>query len=153
MGRGCDFRNRLFGLEKEYESQSPEERYRARLERSKPVFEEFCAWSRSVAVLPKSALGEALHYAFEQRPYLESVFLDGRLELSNTGCSRRQTPKGTKASSVIYSVIETAKENLLNPFAYRQHIFERVPNIGLEEYDRLPPWSNSLPEGCKIPQK
>ena len=113
--------------------------------------------------LPKSALGRAIHYALEQRPYLENVFLDSRLELSNNRAERSikpfvagrknwlfsATPRGARASSVI----ETAKENHLNPFAYLKHIFETMPNVAPERYDTLLPWSGSLPEGCKIPQK
>jgi hypothetical protein len=81
--RGLDFCNMLFRLEHEYEKLKPEERHKARLERSKPLVDKFYAWANSVSALPKSALGRALHYALEQRPYLENVFLDGRLELSN----------------------------------------------------------------------
>lgn len=164
---GLDFCNQLFALEKEYEKLSAEERYRERLERSWPIFVALYAWVQSVSALPKSAFGKALHYAQEQRPYLEKVFLDGRLELSNNRAERSiktfvigrknwlfsATPKGARASAVIYSVIETAKENRLNPFAYLQHIFETMPNIDPKEYDTLLPWSESLPEGCKIPQK
>jgi hypothetical protein len=80
---GLDYCNRLFALEREYEKLSPEERYEKRIERSKPLVEEFYMWVNNVNALPKSAIGKALHYALNQRTYLENVFLDGRLELSN----------------------------------------------------------------------
>ena len=90
----------------------------ARLERSKPVSDELFAWAATVSALPKSALGKALHYLFEQRPYLENVYLDGRLELSNNRAERgikpfvivrknwmfSASPKGAEASAVTYSV-------------------------------------------------
>lgn len=68
---------------------------------------------------------------------------DGRLELDNN-CGERSiksfvigrknwlfanTPRGAKASAAIYSVIETAKENGLNPFQYLVYLFEQVPQI------------------------
>jgi hypothetical protein len=77
-------------------------------------------------------LGEAVLYALNQRPWLERVLLDGRLELSNNRAERsikpfvigrknwlfNNTPKGTVASAMIYSIVETTKENGLNPFEY-----------------------------------
>jgi hypothetical protein len=89
-------------LEREYEKEheqifpnerlSPEERYKKRMERSKPLVDEFYAWVNNANTLPKSALGKALRYALEQRPYLENVFLDGRLELSNNRAERSIKP-------------------------------------------------------------
>jgi len=38
------------------------------------------------------------------------------------------TPKGAKASAIIYSIVETAKENSLDPRKYLIHLFERLPN-------------------------
>ena len=130
--KGLDFCSRLFELEREYEHLTPEERHKKRAEQSKPVSEAFFTWASSVCALPKSALGKALHYALEQRPYLETFYLDGRLELSNNRAERSIkpfvigrknwlfccTPKGAKSSSIIYSIIETAKENRLRPFEY-----------------------------------
>jgi hypothetical protein len=161
--KGLDFCNRLFALEREFENLTTEERYEKRLERSKPLAGEFYAWANSVRALPKSALGKALRYALGQRPYLENVFKDGRLELSNNRAERSikpfvigrknwlfsATPKGAKASSIIYSIIETAKENGLKPFEYLKHIFEAAPNIQNRDLDSLLPWSDSLPNICK----
>jgi transposase len=161
---GLDFCNRLFLLEREYEKLEPEDRRKERQARSLPLAEEFYAWVNSVSALPKSALGKALHYALEQKPYLWNVFLDGRLELSNNRAERSikpfvigrknwlfsATPKGAKASSIIYSVIETAKENGLKTFEYLKYLFETMPNITTDKLDSLLPWSISLPAWCKI---
>jgi transposase len=163
---GLDFCNRLFALEREYDKEclTPEERFQARLERSKPVSDALFAWAATVSALPKSALGKALHYLFEQRPYLENVYKDGRLELSNNRAERSikpfvigrknwmfsASPKGAKASAVIYSIIETAKMNKLKPFEYLKHIFETMPNISPDKYGDLLPWSETLPERCKL---
>jgi hypothetical protein len=162
--QGLDFCNQLFALEREFEKLKPEERYKERLERSKPVMDEFYAWENNVGALSKSALDRALHYALEQKPYLENVLLDGRLELSNNRAERSirpfvvgrknwlfsATPKGAKASAVIYSVMETAKENGLKPFEYLKYLFEKMPNMAAESLDSLLPWNPSLPERCKV---
>ena len=56
----------------------------------------------------------------------------------------------------IYSVVESAKENGLNPFTYLQYLFERLPNIDLQDpqaLDELLPWSVTLPAACRIKEK
>jgi transposase len=163
---GLDFCDRLFALEREYDKEcpTPVERREARMARSKPVPDALFAWAAAVSALPKSALGKALHYLSEQRPYLENVYLDGRLELSNNRAERgikpfvigrknwmfSASPKGAGASAVIYSIIETAKMNRLKPFEYLKYIFETMPNVSSDKYGDLLPWSVTLPERCKL---
>ena len=62
------------------------------------------------------------------------------------------TISGAKASSVIYSLVETAKANNLNVYEYIKHLLTVIPNH-MEDTDRqfceeLLPWSESLPESC-----
>ena len=101
---------------------------------------------------------------------LNNFLSDGRLEISNNRAERSiklfvigrknwlfsNTAKGANASAIIYSVIETAKANNLNIFYYLTYLFEQLPNIdtnNLEELDQLLPWSDSLPDNCKISLK
>ena len=161
--KGLDLCNELFRLEREYEKLTPQERYDERLKRSKPVADALYEWASTLGVLAKSLLGKAVHYLLSQRPYLEKVFEDGRLELSNNRAERSIKPfvigrknwlfsatvKGAKASSVIYSVIETAKENGLKPFEYLKHIFKTMPNLTDGKYESLLPWSETLPDQCR----
>jgi hypothetical protein len=60
------------------------------------------------------------------------------------------TPRGARASAIIYSIVETAKENGLNPFNYLCYLFERLPNLGEKDLNDLLPWSDSLPDTCRI---
>ncbi|WP_334078134.1 transposase domain-containing protein [Paenibacillus sanfengchensis] len=59
-----------------------------------------------------------------------------------------------KTSSTIYSVIETAKENGLNPNKYLNYLFEQLPQLehpkNSEALNRLLPWSVSLPLTCRV---
>jgi len=48
--------------------------------------------------------------------------------------------------------VETAKENGLIPFEYLRYLFERLPNLGDGELDELLPWSDSLPNYCRVSQ-
>jgi len=162
-GKGLDFCNRLFDLERDFKELTPAERLKARLELSRPIADRFFAWIGALNPLPKTLLGKAAHYALDQRKYLMNVYLDGRLELSNNRAERSikpfvmgrknwlfcNTPKGAHASSVIYSVIETAKENGLKPFEYLKFLFETMPNTTTDKIDSLLPWSGSLPPECK----
>jgi hypothetical protein len=43
------------------------------------------------------------------------------------------TPRGAKASATIYSIVETAKENGLNPFTYLIYLFEQLPNVDVKD--------------------
>jgi len=140
--RGKRYCDKLFELEREFKGLSAEERFEKRQECSKPVVTEFFAWLRSLTVLPKMPIGVAVGYALNQREYLERYLLDGRLEISNNRAERSikpfvigrknflfaNTPRGAKASAIIYSIIETAKENDLNPFAYLTYILQNAPN-------------------------
>ena len=161
---GLEYCDKLFALEREYKKLTPEERHAKRLQKSKPVTDAFFAWAASVRALPQSTLGKALHYALEQRIFLETFYMDGRIEISNNRAERSIKPfvigrknwlfccssKGAKSSSVIYSIIETAKENNLKLFEYLDHILETMPNIKPEQYHMLLPWSDTLPETCRL---
>ena len=50
--------------------------------------------------------------------------------------------KGAKASAMLYSIIETAKSNGLNPHAYLKLLFAKMPQVeSVEEYEQLLPWN------------
>jgi len=156
--QGLVYCNKLFDIERELSGLSPEERHARRQELAKPVMEEFYAWAGSLKVIPKSAIGRAVNYTVSQRKYLERYLLDGRLECSNNRSERsirpfvigrknwlfNRTPRGATASSIIYSIIETAKENGLNPFAYLTHVFKTAPNVDFRNdpaaLESLMPW-------------
>ena len=166
--QGMEYCNKLFKIEEEIKDISPEERTKRRIEKAKPLLEAYFAWAEKnePIVLPKSKLGEAIGYSLKQRKYLENYILDGRLETSNNRAERSikpfvigrknwlfsNTPKGADASAVIYSLIETAKENDLNPFPYLQYLFEQLPNVEIQNPDILKkylPWSKELPTICR----
>lgn len=169
---GLEFCNKLFKIEKDLHDSTTKERYDGRLERSKPVLDEFKEWLRkqSQRVVPKSALGKAIYYCRNQWDKLEGFMKDGRLELDNNRSERTiksfiigrknflfsNTPKGATASATIYSIVETAKENHLDPFEYLKFLLEQLPNIDLTDkaaMDNLLPWSESLPSNCRVKKK
>lgn len=162
---GLNFCNQLFTIERDLSDVGPEERYKARLERSRPVLDVFSAWlnTQSSRVLPQSLLGQAIRYCQSQRDKLEGFLLDGRLEIDNNRSERCikpfvigrkgwlfcNTPRGARASDIVYSIVETAKKNGLTPLEYLRYLFERLPNLGDGNLDELLPWSSSLPDTCR----
>jgi hypothetical protein len=165
--RGLVFVNLMFAFEHEFRDLSPEERLAERLKFSKPVSDDFFEWVGTIHALPKSLLGEAVTYATLQRKYLENVFRDGRLELSNNAAERSakmfvigrkawlfsNTPNGAESSSIYYSIVETARENRLNIYQYMKYLLEKLPSAKTGELEDLLPWSESLPDICRVPVK
>ena len=164
--RGVAYINHLFDLERKFKDLSPDDRYKNRLEKSKPVADEFFAWAEKLGALPKSPLGKPVSYALSQRKFLDNIFLDGRTELSNNRCERSvkpfvqgrkawlfsNTPDGAQASSIMYSIVETAKENGLHPFHYIRFLLEALPNVTTGSVETLLPWSETLPDYVYIPK-
>ncbi len=111
--------------------------------------------------------------SYSNQPTIESLqasLLDGRLEIDNNRSERSikpfvigrknwmfsNTPRGARRSAIMYSLVETAKENNLSPYHYLLYLFETLPNIDLnnkEEIDKVLPWSMDLPSSCKVPKK
>jgi hypothetical protein len=63
------------------------------------------------------------------------------------------TPRGAKASATTYSIVESAKENGLKPFEYLTYLFTELPNATTRDLDEFLPWSQSLPDNCRILSK
>lgn len=169
---GLNFCNKLFAIERDLAKSTPDQRQKNRLLRSQPVLDAFLAWlkTQSAIALPKSSFGQAITYCLNQWDKLEAFMQDGRLEIDNNRSERSikpfvigrknwlfsNTPRGAKASSVIYSIVETAKENGLKPFNYLTYIFEKLPNVDIKDpavLDDLLPWSQNLPAHCRMNKK
>ncbi len=136
------------------------------------MLDAFSAWLREQTpkVLPKSALGQAIKYCRNQWDRLEVFLEDGRLEIDNNRSERSikpfvigrknflfaNTARGAQSSAIIYSIVETAKENGLQPFNYLTYLFEKLPNMDTEDTDQLDqllPRSATLPDNCRVPSK
>jgi len=51
------------------------------------------------------------------------------------------TVQGAKASANLYSLVETAKLNGLEPYRYLHHVFKELPKAqSLEDIEQLLPW-------------
>lgn len=163
--KGLVYCNKLFDIERKIEDKSIEERKIVRQEQSKAVCEAFFSWAEneSFKVLPKSAIGKAIHYSLNLKKYLLTFLEDGRLELSNNSAERSikpfvigrknwlfcNTPAGASSSAIVYSIIETAKENNLKPFEYLEFLFEKI-QFGEINLENFLPWSENIPNEIKM---
>ena len=162
--QGLTYCNLLFGIEQEIAEKPAEERYEERLKQAKPVLDAMLSWANSRTAAPKSALGKAFHYLKEQWPYLTNYLKDGRLEISNNRAERSIKPfvidrknflfantlKGATGSAVMFSLIQTAIENGLDPYRYLTWLLKTANNADLTDaqaVQTLLPW-NAPTECC-----
>ncbi len=134
----------LYCIEREIKTLEPEQRTRVRRERAVSLLESLITHARTVQqqTLPSGKLGEALAYLTKQWSKLVRYIEDGRLAIDTNlaenairpfALGRRNwlfadTVKGAKASAALYSLVESAKANGLEPYAYLRRLFEQLPH-------------------------
>ena len=151
---------KLYKLEREARKGkwSCSEIYRMRQEKAQPILADFKKWLSKEILLtaPKGLLGKAIAYTLNQWQRLAGYIKDGSLTIDNNMAENSirpfvigrknwlfsGTPKGAEASALLYSLIETAKINKLEPYAYLRHIFGKLPTASsLKDYEALLPWN------------
>jgi len=127
---------------------------------SQPIIDKLEAWlTKSLnQVPPKTAIGKALLYLSRQSPKLTVFLTDGRIPLDNNPAENAirpfvigrknwifsQTPRGAQTSARIYSLIETARANGIEPYTYMVEVLAKLPSSTTEEdIDKLLPWNQS----------
>ncbi len=123
-----------------------------------PVLEAFWCWL--------DALGRAMTYAKNQKPYMDNYLMDGRCAISNNAAENAirsftveknwlfaDMPKGADAFAAVCSLVETAKTNEINVYTYLQYLLIYMPDINWpnhpKELDDLMPWSETVQAKCK----
>ena len=151
---------KLYRVEQKARKQklTPEERYALRQKQALPILEEVRVWldGSLPQVPPSSMTGKALSYLNNEWDKLICYLQDGRLEIDNNGAENAIRPfvigrknwlfstsvKGVKASANLYSLIETAKANGLEPYAYLRYLFTHLPVAdSVEDFEALLPGS------------
>jgi transposase len=153
-----DLIGRLYGIEREYKDADDDERHVARQTRSVPILGALRAWLDETlpTVPPKTVLGEALAYLHKYWSRLVRYTERGDLPIDNNRCEnsirpfavgRRRwmfcdTPAGAHASAVIYSLIETARANGLEPYTWLRRVMRELPAArSVEAIEALLPWN------------
>ena len=156
--QGLAYCNLLFEIEQGLSEETAENRYEQRLKQAKPVLDAMFAWANTRTAAPKSALGKAFTYLKEQWPYLTNYLNDGRLEISNNRAERSikpfvidrknflfvNTPKGATGSAIMFSLIQTAMANGLDPYKYLTWLLKQAKDADLTDsqvMQSLLPWN------------
>ena len=159
-GKALGYIRRLYAIEKKLREAKADQatRFKIRNERARPILDELKSWADKVrpTVPPKSTLGKAFGYLSNQWSKLILYLDDGRLEIDNNGVENAIRPfvigrkgwlfsnsvRGVKASANLYSLIETAKANGLEPFAYLRHLFTELPGAQTaDDFEKFLPWN------------
>ena len=158
--KGLAYCNLLFEIEQGLSEETAQKRYEQRLRQAKPVLDAMFAWANTRTAAPKSVLGKAFTYLKEQWPYLTKYLNDGRLEISNNRAERSikpfvidrknflfaNTQKGAAGSAIMFSLIQTAMENGLDPYNYLTWLLKAAKDADLtneQTIQALLPWNAS----------
>ena len=163
----------IYRYENSYKDLDPEKRFEERKRSAAPLVDALFAYLKSSkeSVAPKSRTGKAIAYCLNQEEYLRVFLEDGHIPIDNNAAERAirtfclgkknwytiDTIRGAQSSAVVYSIAETARANNLRPYEYFKYLLEVIPKHGEFEdpayLDDLLPWSDSLPDYCRKPEK
>ena len=138
------------------------ERKEIRLEHSLPILNELSKWMAGNLSkhLPKSPMGEALHYTIPRWDNLISYLYDGTLEIDNNLVENAIRPnalgrknylfagshQSAQRAAMFYSFFGTCRRNEINPFDWLKDVLDRIPEHKANKLNEL------LPQNWK-PQK
>jgi len=102
---------------------------------------------------PKGELGKAIYYSLQQWQRQNVYLEDGRLRPDNNLAENAirpfvigrknwlfsGSPAGAHASATLYSLVETAKLNKLEPYTYMRYLLEKIPVTNDENFKELLP--------------
>jgi transposase len=146
----------LYGIEEKIRGVPPDERRRLRQQKARPLLDGLKTWlEATVAKLSaKSELASAMRYALGRWRALTRYIDDGRLEIDNNAVERALrgvalgrknylfagSDTGGQRAAAIYSLIETAKLNGLDPEAYLHDVLARIADHPINRIAELLPW-------------
>lgn len=145
-----DYIGKLYKVEREAGAKglSPPEIVRLRMEKAKPILEEFKAWpdKKKDQTPSKGLLGKAIDYALTRWPKLIRYLENGYITPDNNAVENAirpfalgrknwlfaGSPAGAEAAATLYSLIQTAKACGLDPYQYLRFLFEKLPYASTE---------------------
>jgi transposase len=147
----------LFAIERDIAGKPPPQRQRARHEQSRPLVVALEAWLREQRrkLSTHSETAKAIAYSLNRWSGLTRFLDDGRLCMSNNAAERRLrcvavgrhnwtfagSDDGGRRGAAIYTLIETAKLNDIDPQAWLADILARLPDYPAKRIDELLPWN------------
>ena len=133
-----------------------EQRLAVRRERAAPLLAELEPWLRlqQERLSRRSEVGKAIAYTTKRWATLTRLMSDGRICLSNNAAERALrgvavgrhnwtfagSDRGGERAAAIYTLIETAKLNGIDPQAWLADVLARLPDHPAKQIDQLLPW-------------
>lgn len=146
----------LYDIERAIHGKPPDERQRQRQARSRPIAEALKTWAETILpqLSARSELASAFRYMLARWTALTRAFDDGRLALDNNPAERALrgvavgrknylfagSDRGAERAAALYSVIESAKLNGLDPEAYLRDVLGRIADHPASKLADLLPW-------------
>lgn len=166
----------IYHTDNMYKGTSPKEILDNRQQSVRPLVDAYFAWVKEMSANPgpdqSSAIKAALNYSLNQEQYLKTFLTEPEVPLDNNDAERSikkfcvckhswhiiESKNGAKASAMMYSIAETSKANGLNPFEYFQYLMDQLKeyprnNVPEDKLAELMPWSETLPDYCKQPNR
>ena len=147
----------LFGIERQVNGMPPDQRQRIRQAEAKPLLDELAVFldAALAKISGKSQLAAAIRYARSRWAALTRYVDDGRLDMSNNAAERAIRPltlgrknwifagadAGGDRAAAIYTLVETAKLNGIDPEAYLRDIIGRIAEHPINRIADLLPWN------------
>jgi transposase len=147
----------LFAIEREIVGKPPSERQRVRQERSRPRVEALEAWLREQydRLSPNGQVAKAIAYSLNRWDGLARFLDDGRLCMTNNAAERALrgiavgrhnwtfagSDNGGRRAAAIYTLIETAKLNDVDPQAWLADVLARLHDHPEKRIAELLPWN------------
>ena len=159
---GYNYCNKLFALERKWKNLNNAQREENRRNQAEKLVDEYFLWVRTVDPVSGSKLEDAVKYALNQEKYLRAFLNNGEVEISNNFAENAIRPfvigrknwlfsdtvKGAKSSAIVYSLIETAKANGVEPYAYLTLVLTDMQYMGKpfsnEELENFMPWNEEM---------
>jgi transposase len=152
---GYQYCTKLFSLEKK----APiKDRKAYRRNVILPVLEEYFCWLNTLEPEKGSKLEDAVRYSLNQKAQLMEFLDHGDVPISNNLAENAIRPfvvgrknwlfcdsvKGAESSAIVYSLVETAKANNVEPYDYLLQVLSTLPYLGKtpahEQLEKLMPW-------------
>lgn len=161
----------IFTVEKSLVGMQEKDIYSERINKTKPLLKKYWKLLESTDAPKGSALYKAVSYSLNNKKELEGFLSDGRLDLTNNRAERAVKPfviarknflfsdtsKRAEASALCFSIIESAKLNNLDVYGYLIYLLSELPKFveepNKEQLIKLLPWSEMIPEYCRIPKR
>jgi transposase len=146
----------LYDVERDIRGKPPDERKRQRQARSQLVADALRVWAEATVcqLSGRSELAGAFRYMLTRWTALTRAFDDGRIALDNNPAERALrgvavgrknylfagSDRGAERAAALYSLIETAKLNALDPEAYLRDVLSRIAEHPASKLNELLPW-------------